>query len=105
VEGRMDFGCLGRTHVPDFILLDDLSEDAMFNNMSARYAKDLIYVCIILFFFSSLFKRTIGLKERAKKKTHLQTQPHFSDIYRRSFGVSKSLQKTKYLHGNGYSTL
>jgi len=35
--------------VPDFVLLDDISEDAVMENIKIRYGKDIIYVRTCLF--------------------------------------------------------
>jgi len=41
-------GLFGETGVLDFVLLDELSENALYNNLVQRYKSDFIYVRIQL---------------------------------------------------------
>lgn len=36
--------------VPDFVLMDQLTEDAIMDNLSKRFKADTIYVCIFWWF-------------------------------------------------------
>ena len=58
--------------VPDFVLLETISEDAMMENISTRYKADQIYV----YYFLLLI---------------------LQDLYRTCSCIDKSLQKTEHL--------